>query len=326
MANAYTATGDVTGLLPNFYNKTFLERLQPGPIMMDYCAKKPLPTNNGKVMYFPRMVVSSTTVSAYKLTEGTIISTEKIDEAQISATIEQFGNAKALTDLTKLTAINSTVEETVREIGDQAKNILDKRIIHEAYGTSSVPWGGGFSVTAWNTAGDVDLGASTSAYFTYVGTAEFKMKAETLRYLAKKMKAKNVRPFDDGFYVLVCHSDTAMQLQADSEWQSAYQYTDPENMRKGVAGAYGGIKVQVDNNIFTSAMGSASGVLYFSVLLGQGALGASMLDGGVKTYMVDEGASKFDPIDQFVSFGWKANFVPRILNVSCGNIVVTADA
>ncbi|MHB8483666.1 MAG: N4-gp56 family major capsid protein [Nitrospiria bacterium] len=324
MANAYTASTDLN-TIPKYYSKVFLERLQPGPIMMDYCMQIPLPVGTGTTLYFPRLAVSSTTPSAYKLTQGTIISTEKVVDVQISAVLEQFGNAKAFTDIAQLTAINTTIEENIKEIGDQANNIVDKRIRDEAYGTSSIPWGGGFSVTAFDNASSTDLGASTSAYFTYVGTAEFQTKASTLRYLAKKMKGRNVRPFDDGFYVLVCHSDVAMQIQADNTWQSAYQYTDPENMRRGVVGAYGGVKVQVDNNILTSAMGSAGATLYFNILLGQGALATSMLDGGVKTYTVGAGADKFDPIDQFISFGWKINFVPQILNVSSGLVYVSAD-
>jgi N4-gp56 family major capsid protein len=328
MANAYTATTDVAGLLPNYYDKVFLERLQAGPIMMQYCMKKPLPANSGKVAYFPRMVVSSTTVSAYKLTEGTLISTEKIDEAQISATVEQFGNAKALWDLTQLTAINSTVEETVKEIADQANNILDKRIIQEAMGTSATrPHQSGFSCLIINTASGAQpaTDAVISAWGTYLGTVEYSMTAKTLRYAAKVLRSRNVKPQEDGFYTLVCHSNTAMQLQADTAWQTAYQYTDPENLRKGIAGTYSGVKVQIDNNIVTSAYGSISATIYHSILLGHGALGVTTLDGGVSTYTTGGSADKFDPINQFITFGWKANMVPVRLNASCGAIVMTCD-
>jgi len=296
MANAYTATADVAGFIPNYYSKVFLERLTPGPIMMDYCIKKPLPGNSGKVAYFPRMVNSSTTVSAYKLAEGTVISTEKIDDAQVSATIEQFGNSKALWDLTEMTAINGTVEETVKELADQAKNILDKRILQEAYGTSATPSQYAFSVAAYNTVGGAEVQAS--AFQTYVGTVEFRMKASTVRNAVRRLKALNVAPLDDGFYALIAHSDSVMRLQADTEWQTAYQYTDPENIRKGVAGTYAGAKVQIDNNIFTSAVGSAGATVYFSLLLGRGAVGVTELEGGVKTYTTAGGASKADPIDQ----------------------------
>lgn len=326
MAN--TKTSDVTGFVPNFYSKVFLERLTPGPIMLDYCVKKPLPQNNGKVAYFPRMVNSSTMVSAYKLTEGTAVTPELIDDAQVSATIEQFGNAKGISDLLELTAISDTVTETVKELADQASNIIDIRTIEEAYGTSAKAiWGGGFSVVAYNTASNADLGTSTSAFYTYVGTAEYRVNVAGLRFITKKLKALNVKPFEDGFYAMICHSDTAMQLQADSVWQNSHIYTDPENMFRGVAGMIAGVKIHVDNNIKTSAYGSAGATLYHSIVLGKGALGATMLDGGIKTYFKrPDDSSTNDPINQFITIGWKANFVPKILNVSCGLILVTADA
>ena len=299
MTNAYTATADVAGFLPNYYSKVFLERLQPEPILMQYCTKKPLPQNNGKTVYFPRMVVSSTTVSAYKLAEGTVISTEKIDDAQVSAIVEQFGNAKALWDLTEMTAINGTVEETVREIGDQARNLLDRRIIEAAYGTSATPWGGsGFSGFAFDTALATEALAASAA-FGGLNKTTYRMTAATVRAAVQKLRGRNVQPLDDGFFALVVHSDSAMILQADSAWQSAYQYTDPENIRKGVAGTYAGAKIQIDNNIYTSANGSLGAVVYYSLLLGKGALGVTELDGGVKTYMKKSGDSDTsNPINQ----------------------------
>lgn len=324
---AMTTTANVAGFLPNYYSKVFLERLTPKPIMLQYCIKKPLPMGTGKTVYFPRMVTSSTMVSAYKITEGTTITPELIDDQQVSAVIEQYANAKGITDLTVMTAIDTTVEETIKELADQAGNIIDLRVIEEAYGTSAKSiWGGGFSTFAVNLASSADLGASQSAFFTYVGTGEYRIGGTTLRQAFKKQKAKNVEPLEDGFYVLVCHSDTAAQLQADSAWQAAYQYTDAENIRKGVAGIYSGIKVQIDNNIKTSAYGSGGAVLYHSILLGRGAMGATMLDGGVKTYYKTAGsAGTQDPVEQENTWGWKISFVPKILNVSAGLIVVTAD-
>jgi N4-gp56 family major capsid protein len=187
--------------------------------------KKPLPANSGTVAYFPRMTNSSTTVSAYKIQYSAgygPISTEAVVAANVSATVEQFGNAKAITDVTKLTAINSTVEEAVREIGDQAGVILDSRILQEAYGTSAAPTGAGFSSFAYNTVGKADLGASTSAYGTYAGTVEYGMTADTLRKSVKKLMARNVKPFDDGLYAFVMHTNSAFAIQADTAWQTAY--------------------------------------------------------------------------------------------------------
>lgn len=228
---AYTATSDVAGFIPKYYSKLFLERLQPGPKMLQFCEMKPLPQNSGTVAYFPRMVVDSTVVSAYKLAEGTVITPDKIDDAQVSATIEQFGRSAGITDLTEMTAINGVVEEAVRALGDQANNIIDLRIIEACYGVSAsagldAPTGatGALSCIAFNTVAGAEGGAM-SAYGTYTGTTEFRMKASTVRYAVGKLMDANVKPFDDGFYALVVKSNTAMRLQADSEWQTALTQT-----------------------------------------------------------------------------------------------------
>jgi len=329
MANAYTATSDLN-TLPKYYSKTFLERLQPGPIMMDYCLMVPLPAGSGTVANFPRMNVSSTTVSAYKLTQGTVISTEKIGDVQISATIEQFGNSKAIWDLTELTELSTEVEETVKEIADQAKNILDKRILQTAYGTSAIPFGNGAANAASGFSvqfADLNPSATTfSSGQTYMTPGISNITAAAVRLWAKIMRARNVQPLDNGFFALICHSDTAMKLQADSSWQTAYQYTDPENIRKGIAGTYAGVLVQIDNNVFTSAVGSGGATVYYSVLLGHGGLGATLLNGGVQTFTKRSGdQDTSNPINQFITFGWKINFVPTTLNVSCGLICATVD-
>lgn len=324
---ATTTTANASATLPNYYSKLFLERLQPGPIMMDYVYQQPLPPNSGTVMFFPRMNVTGTAPGTYQITEGTIITPETFSATAVTATILQFANAKGVTDLTELTAINSTVEEVVKELADQANNVLDRKILEIAYGTSSTPTGNRGTNVGFSTFfGNIDLGASTSSGPTYAGTGEFQMTTAVMRRWTKRLRARNVHPFDDDLYALIVHSDTEMTLQADSTWQNSYFYTDPENPHRGVFGKYGGVKVVTDNNIYLSANGSASTTLYYSLLLGRGGLGASMLDGGVKTYTKRSGdQTTSDPVNQLITFGWKADFVPVILNVSCGMVIVTAD-
>lgn len=323
MSNAYTATSDLNSL-PKYYNKVFLERLVPIPVMMDAALKKPLPGGAGTTAYFPRMTNSSTTVSAYKITQGTVISTEKIADVQVSAVVETFGNAKALWDLTELTAINGEVEETVKEIAQQAGNVIDKRIMETAYGTSAAAWGGGFSVQFADLTVGTDYGVTSAAY-ALTGTSKA-ITAAMIRKWVKILRARQVLPGSDGLFTLFVHSDTEMTIQADSTWQAAYQNTDPEMMRKGLFGIYGGVKMQRDNNIFTSANGSSGAMLYYSILVGEGALGVTELDGGIKTYAKKSGdQDTSNPINQFITFGWKIFFVPVMLNVSCGLICVTSD-
>lgn len=331
MSNAYTASTDVS-TIPQYYHKKFLERLEATPILYNLLEKKPLPEGSGTTMYFPRMSSSSTTPSAYKGAEGTIMSTEKVHDVRVSATIETYRNAKAVWDVAKLTALNSYLDEVVDEQASQAANIIDKRILEEIYGPKFPVTTGTLSDNMGPASGRFSaIGLSDSVH----GTAEWNsvpagavITAAYIRYWVKKLRARNVRPFyEDGMYLLVVNSDTEMNIQADSTWQAAYQYTDPENMRKGLFGTYGGVKMARDNNIYTSAAGSAGATCNFNVLLGKGAIAVSELNGGVKTFMKESGPQDtFNPVNEFVTFGWKVHFVPKVLNVSAGLICVTADS
>lgn len=332
MAYIATGTNDLTGAVATFYGKSFLERLLPKVVMMDYVTKAQIPTGNGTVVYWPRLTTPTTTVSSSRIqySAGVISATAPVSLAsvQVSATIEKYGYAVGIEDVTKLAAISSTVTEATNAISDQAGIVLDTRIIEEAYGSSSaaVPSSVHFSSFAFNTVVSTEVSVTYSTYFTTIDAASHRMTAATLRAAAKKLKGRNVPVMDDGMYALICHSDSAMQLQADSTWQAAYQYTDPENMRKGIAGSYGGIKIQIDNNIKSSALGSGGAVVYYSLLLGKGAMGVTQLDGGVNYYAVAGGATKSDPIDEYITLGWKALMVPAVLNLSSGLVVLSCDA
>jgi len=313
--------------LPKFYSKVWLEVLNPGPAIMEFATKKKLEQGSGNNIFFPRAVARSTVVSAALQTDGTVMTTQKFVDAQVSAVIQQFGDGVAMSDLTNLTALNSTVTEATKSLGIQAKNVIDKRILEGCYNTSATATGAGFSMFFYNTVGNSQLGISTSAGFTYADETEYAIKAETLRAASGVLRSRNVEPFEDGMFALIAHSDTASRLRADSEWQNAFIYTDAESVRKGIASAYEGVKIVIDNNVTTSANGSVGATLYYSVLLGRGAIGATELDGGVKFFAKKPGSSTTnDPADQFITLAWKANFTSKILNVSSGLVVITADA
>ena len=324
----YTGTGDLAGAVPSFYNKKFIERLvQAGMPAMDLASKTKLPEGNGYIAYWSRQTNNTTTLSALRVQFSAgrePIGTENVASSQISATVEKFGYAIGIQDVTKMAAINDTVTETVMNNADQAANVIDKRVIEEAMGTSATATGAGFSMFFWNTVGSADLGSSTSAGFTYAGTVEYAMAASTIRAAVAKLRARNVPTYEDGFYHLLVHPNTELKLLADTTYGNAYVYTDPQGIREGKGKPYAGALVIRDNNIKTSANGSNGNTLYYSILVGKGALGVTELLPGVKSYTVN-GADKYDPIDEVTAVGWKAAFATARLNVSSGLIMVTAD-
>jgi N4-gp56 family major capsid protein len=321
MAYATTAT---LNTIPKFYDKKFVERLTSQVKLYNLVEKRPVPLNQGKVVYFSRITNSSTTVSAYKSTEGTVVTPEAVEDASVSATLETYRNAKGLWGFAKLTALSTFIDAAVDEQADQAATIIDKRILETAYGNSysGIVYGGGFSVQYADLVSGTDW-AITSAAPGLVGTSK-SITCTMIRKWTGIMRARGVRPMDDGFYLLAVHPDTEMKIQGDSTWMATYEYTDPENMKKGIFGHYGGVKMVREDVIKTSADGSSGATNYYSLLLGKGALAVSELNGGVKTFMT-EGGSISDPAHETSTFSWKISFVPAILNVSCGLVCVTSD-
>lgn len=328
MASDYTGTADLAGAVPSFYNKKFLERLvQKGMPAMDQAVKTKLPEGNGYIAYWSRQTNNTTVLSALRIQFSAgrePIGTENVVASQISATVEKFGYSIGIQDVTKLAAINDTVTETVMNNADQAANVMDKRVLEEALGTSATATGAGFSMFFWNTVGSADLGSSTSAGFTYAGTVEYALAASTIRAAVAKLRTRNVPTFDDGYYHFLVHPNSELKLLADTTYGNAYIYTNPQGIREGDGKPYAGALVIRDNNIKTSANGSNGNTLYYNVMLGKGALGATELIPGVKSYTV-AGADKYDPIDEVLAVGWKAAFATARLNVSSGLVIITAD-
>lgn len=321
--------------IPAYYHKKFLERLVPSIAMYDIAEKRPIPENSGTTMYFPQMSASSTTVSAYKSTAGTIVTPEAANDFRVSAVIEKYRNAKGIWDVVKLTGLSTYIDEVVAEQADQAARIIDKRILEAAYGSSAFPNGDGFSCFAYDTIAGVNILATSqmSAIGTFFNQAgrNFKATTATIRAAAGVLRAANVRPFDDGYYRMAVHTNTEMALQADTTWAASPNYLSKEEIAKGVFGAYAGVKFVRDNQIYTSACGTSSAgvaqaTAYASVLVGKGGLAVSELK-GIQTYLKESGSQDtYNPVNEFVTFGWKIMFVPKRLNPSCGLIVLTADA
>jgi len=335
---AYTTTTAVS-TIPSYYHKKFVERLEVDSKLYSMLDKRPLPEGSGTTMYFPRVSSHSTTPSAFKGSEGTLVTPIAVQDVRVSATIETFRNAEALWDKVKLTALSTYLDQAVDEQASQAANVIDKRILEAAYGCNIAGATHGGSVALSDNMGaasDDDetsfsciAASGTTGYgspgFTHIPAARI-ITAADIRYWVAQLRGRNVRPFlDNGDYLLVVDSQTEMNIQADSTWQAAYQYTDPENMKKGLFGRYAGVTMLRDNNILVSACGSAGATVAFTLLLGKGALGVSELNGGTKTYFKESGPQDtYNPVNEFMTFGWKIHFVPKALHASAGLICAIA--
>lgn len=319
-----TTNLDVT--VRSYYDRLALLTLENTLVLAQFTEKKPLPTGSGKTIYWNRYANFDEVTST--LTEGNPPSVVQMSAVAVSATLIQQGFVTEISDLLDMTNITDNGKAAVERLSYQAGRSIDGRIRREVYNTASNS-ATAISANVFNQFGDGSYG-NTSA----MPSTSARMTTAVIRNAVTKLKNNGVMPFEGNDYILVVSPQTSSRIRQDSVWQNANQYSGvyAEKIFKGETGRIEGARVVETQNIPFFASSTAGNVfvstsdtsVYFSILLGKGAVGMTEMNGGIETYTVT-GADKSDPLNQKTVYGWKATYVPKVLNYSCAVVVATCD-
>lgn len=319
-----TSTTDLTNTIKTFYDRMLLEVLDPQTRYYQFATLKPLPAGEGTSVYWNRPTRLSI---GQKLAPGIKPSASELSTSRVSALIETYGGYSVLEDLVQLTSITDVMNLATERLAQQAAETIDRAIVHaiirhaDIAGVSSVNY----------------IKASAGQYLStqnFVANTYFNctMAVSDVRSVATELRRRNANPYDGENFVAIIHPVVEEDLTSDSTWQNWHQYTTPEFLYRGEIGRVHGVRF-VRSSLAPVSAGSASGdaisaaaatsgLAYGTVVFGRGFYGATELDGGIKTYTV-QGASKSDPLNQETTYGWKAFFTSKLLNVSAGVIMWT---
>lgn len=330
-----TTAGKLQYLLSTYYDKLLLETLYPQTHLYQLCQKRPIPQGEGKIVKFSRYTAMDTPGAA--LTEGSAPSPVALSAVNVTATIEQFGATRQISDLIQLTSISHIVQDAVYHNAKQAAITIDTHIRNEAiFGTSAgapsstdqiVPSPDG------QAARDALQIRLVSDRLTISGiTSSDTMTAAEMNRILRDLRKRNAPAFPDGYYVMVAHPQVVSDLMGDStavtSWAAWNEYTTPEAMYKGEVGRVFGFRVLQSTNMWSFSSGAGSSTsAYCSIAVGPDALGCVEIGGkgGVETHIVT-GADHANPLDQWTSVGWKATFTSVVLNPSCGIVSIVGAA
>lgn len=313
---------DVT--VRSFYDRLALLTLQNNVVLYQFAEKKPLPEKSGKNIFFTRYT-NFAEVSTH-LSEGVPPTVIQLSATAISATLVQDGYVTQISDILDMTNITDNGKAAVERLAEQAGRSIDSFIRRELYNTaanSAAP----ISANVANRFGDGSYG-NVSA----MPSTSARMTAAVIRNAVTALKIQNVQPLVGEDYILVVNPQTSARLRQDSVWQNANQYSGvyAEKIFAGESGRIEGARVVETTQIpffasgGTAVVSTADTSVYFSILLGKGALGVTEMGGGVETYTV-AGADKSDPLNQQTTYGWKITWVPKTLNYSCATVIATTD-
>lgn len=337
MAITTTADTNIGNLIAIYYDKLLLERLEPKCYFMQFGEKKPLPQHNGKTIYWTRY---ENFASAYYLDEGTIPGTSAMSAAKVSAGLVQLGQLIGISDLFSMTAISQPVQDAVNLLSDAGARTVDQNIIESiGFGsaastgvtdlinnmpqvyTQGFPYfGNGIANILWEASAGATDEFSTAVCVDRVNDA------------ITHLRLMNAPAFDDGRYVGIINPTQAKSLRQDVSWVNADLYAGSKKLYNGEIGEILGvrfiettqsIKKPVLTSTWSGTYWDSGGTLYGTIIFGKHAYGVTEINGGIKTYIVpNEKPEKSDPLCQYGTVGIKYTGAAKILNPSCGIILV----
>jgi N4-gp56 family major capsid protein len=346
MAGATTSDDQLASLVVDYYDRLFLERLTPQLRYDQFAVKKELPRRNGDTVIWNRLTNLG---SGYTLTQLSVPGLSAMSASKVSATLTQKGNLIGISDLFDMVSISDPVKDAVSLLDDSAALTIDN-YYGEEIGFGSVCSTGmaglassaryascftqGFPLLINNTV------SWTKVPITNLNDPSLSaMCNDRIRRAVTHLRNMNAKPYEDGYYVGIIHptiADKLMQDTATNGWVMWNQYlANADAGYKGEIGRINGVRFVSTTNAFTTSMSagvwsagasqlSAGGTMYGTLIIGKGAYGGVNMDNGnaSKITVVDMKPDKADPLGQYGTAGYKLTIAAKILNPSCGVIMV----
>lgn len=280
-----------------FYDMTLIDEAQAKLVHDQFGQKKPIPKGSGKTIEFRKF--SPLPKATKPITEGVTPDGNSLNVSTITATVNQYGDYIVQSDVLELTAIDNTILEATKLLGNQAGLTLDTI-------TRNVLQGGTAVMYCPKISSD---GTETAVTSRAALDATSQLTVDVVMQAATELKANNA-PTIDGKYVAIIHPYVAYDLMRDPEWTDAHKYANPTNLYEGEIGEIAGVRfVQSTEAKIYKGEGCPTGLAVFGTLfLGSGAYGVTDIEGGgLETIVKQKGsAGTADPLNQRSSVGWKA--------------------
>ena len=289
-----TTTSGLSPEMKTFYDRDLIRNAKPVLVHNQFGQKRNIPKNGGKTIEFRKFSPLPKATTA--LTEGVTPDGKGLTVSAITATVGQYGDYVALSDVLQMTSIDNTLIEAGALLGAQAGETLDTLTANVINAGTNVQYSGGKSARSALVTGDV------------LTVADIKKAVRTL----KNNKAKKI----NGSFVGIIHPDVAYDLTNDEAWEAVKTY-DPKDWYSGEIGRIFGVRfVETTEAVtFTEGSGDSAKKVYSTLILGANAYGVTSVEGGgLQTIIKQLGsAGSADPLNQRSTSGWKAMHVAKIL-------------
>ena len=203
-----------------YYSDYLIDNAVPNLVHDQFGQKHPIPPNGGKTINFRKFVPFNK--ASKPLTEGVTPDGGSLSVTKVTADVSQYGYYVTLSDVLMLTAIDNTLVETTRLLGNQAGSTLDTVTREVLNAGTSVMYSQGKDSRA-------------------LLDENSKLSVEDIFKAARFLKAQNT-PKIEGGYVAIIHPDVSYDLMRDEEWVDVNKYSNAENIFEGEIGKIAGVR------------------------------------------------------------------------------------
>ena len=207
----YTYDAGVSPSVIKFYERNFMKEVMPELIHNRDAQKRTLPMNNGKTIQFTR--ITELPAITTPLVEGVTPDGQKLTETAFTAMVKPYGGYIAVTDEFNWYLLGNKHKEASERLSRQAALSLDTISRDALHAGMNVQYAG--SNTTRGTIAPTDK-------LTY---ADIKKAVRTLR-------RANAKPFSDGYFHGILHTDVYYDLTSDTMWTDVAKYQTTEKVEK----------------------------------------------------------------------------------------------
>ena len=207
----YTHSEGVAPSVIQYYDRAVLPNMMPEMVHHRDAQKRTLPLNNGKTVQFRR--ITALPPLTKPLVEGVTPEGQKMTETAFTAMVKPYGGHIEVTDEYNFYLLGNKHREAAETLANQASLSLDTLDAMSLNAGLNVQYAGGKTTRGALTAEDK------------VGYADIKKMVRTLR-------RANARPFSDGFFHGIMHTDVYFDLTSDPMWIDVATYQDKQKIEK----------------------------------------------------------------------------------------------
>jgi len=332
----YTDTGGatITTMIPSYYNKIWVERLEATLVFDKYGVKADIPRGEGGSIIWHAL---KSIGQGYTLNETVAAGTSAVSTRKVSAVPVWKAQLVDVTTRVEATAVNNVVKEVVAEMGYSAALTKDSDIADQ------IGFGSACSTGVANAASVTLPSIYTQGFPIYEGntdTCYWAVKAlqnglfssvptvAHVRGAVAQLRTLNARPHSDGTYRGIISPKASKQIRASTDFVGWMAYTNRAAMERGKLGVIEDVMFEESSNaILEPVLASnwsgyvSAGDVHGILIFGKGAYGTTKIRGEDAKVNVLTGADKADPHNLHTYISYKFAHASKILNPSAGIIL-----